>query len=124
MADVFISYASESFIVAKKIADELDRAGISRWFAPQNVKGAQEFPVEIHKAIQDCKIFLLVLDKNSQQSEYVKSEVTLAFRRKDNKEAIALLPFNIDGCKLSPYMDVYFNHHQIMDGNPPDTQHI
>ena len=122
MADVFISYSDKSPKAAEEIADELDRAGISYWLARRHMKIGQSFPKEIQKAIKNCKVFLLILDKNSNQSEHVLNEINLAFRRKNNHETIDFLVFKTDDCKVSIDIDYFLNRFQHMDGNPPDAQ--
>ena len=56
----------------------------------------------------------------------IKSETALAFRRFDNYEPITLLPFRVDHCDLrdDDDLDYYLICQQIVDGCPPDAQHI
>lgn len=124
MADVFISYSDKSPDAAEQIADELERAGISYWLARRSIEPGQSFPQEIQKAIKNCKVFLLILDKNSNQSEHVLNEINLAFRRKNNHEAIEFLVFKTDNSKVSVDIDYFLNRFQHMDGNPPDAQRV
>ena len=124
MADVFISYSDKSPKAAEAIADALDRAGISYWLARRHMKIGQNFSEVIPKEIQKCKVFLLILDKNSNQSEHVLSEINLAFNRKNNQEAIEFLIFKTDNCVVSDKVRYYINHFQIMNGNPPNAQRV
>ena len=73
-----------------------------------------------------CAIFIFQTrpNKESAQSRHVLSEVGLAFSRINAGESIRLVPFKVDDYALSSAMRYYLLHFQIMDGNPPDTNHI
>lgn len=122
MADVFISYSGKSPDAAEAIADELERFGISCWIAKRNIKAGEDFATAINNAIKNCKVFLLVLDKNSSQSPHVANEVSLAFRRVN--EGVVLVPFKTENCKISEGIDYYITRFNILEGNPSNAQQI
>ena len=126
MADVFISYheASAGEIV-RQIAAALENVNVSCWYAERDLQPGA-FAGAILNAICNCKVYLLVLSEKSKESQHVKNEIGIAFRRLRDGEQIILLPFSVDGCKLSYRDEVYYylNRFQIIDGNPPDWQHI
>lgn len=102
---VFISYHTQSDGTAvRKICEALEGAGISCWYAPRNV-GAN-YAQSIVEAIRGCRVFILVLNKESNLSAHVLNEVNCAFDRFRNHEDITLLPFRIDDRALSD--DVYY----------------
>ena len=125
MADVFISYHEKSAgeLVAQ-IADALESAGISCWYAEQDVTIPLVFADEIEKQIYNCKIFLLILNKESIQSAHIRNEVGLAFQRINNHEQMALMPVKVENCTLSGALNYYLNTFQITDVIPPNEQTI
>ena len=102
MADVFISYSTgKADNTVQQIADALDAAGISCWYMGRDSRYGR-FPEKIALEIENCTIFLLVLNETSNKSKHVQNEVSLAFE--NDKE---LLLFHVDNCSLSYYMRYY-----------------
>ena len=125
MADVFISYHEKSSgDLVKQIADTLESAGISCWYAKRDLPPGGKFADYIPKEIRSCKVFLLVLNEGSNHSEHVKSETNLAFRRVNKQEQITLVPFKVDNCVLDDDVDYYLSRFNIANGNPADAQSI
>lgn len=122
--EVFISYHTKSAGEAvRKICAALEGAGISCWYAPRNV-GAN-YAQSIVEAIRSCRVFLLVLNKESNLSAHVLNEINCAFDRFRNHENIILLPFRIDDCVLSDDVYYYLGRIHIMDGSlPPEVLRI
>ena len=109
MADVFISYHEKSAgDIAAKIADALENAGISCWYAEQDLTIPVVFADKIEEEIRNCKVFLLILNKESIQSAHIRNEVGLAFQRISHHEQIALMPVKVDNCDLSGAFNYYF----------------
>ena len=95
MADVFISYSEgDASPLVEKIADALDRAKISCWYMEKDSRDGR-YAGKIMKAIQECRVFLLLLNEKSAQSPHVLNEVDAAFEYKR-----LILPFCIDNCVL------------------------
>lgn len=118
--DVFISYHTES---AKdrviQICKALENVGVSCWYAPRDVSGLYAGAIE--RAIDECKVFLLVLNEEANHSQHVLNEVDSAFDRLNRQEQIELLPFLVGHCQLTPDMRYYIRRIHMMDGtNPPD----
>ena len=84
---VFISYDREDQSNLDSIAAAVREAGLTPWF-DQKLKGGQRFPHEIRNAIKASKFLLVVLSKDSLQSEWVGHEVEEAQR--SNKRIIPL----------------------------------
>ena len=127
MADVFISYSGESAVsLLPQIADALKKRGISCWYAERDMKPGN-FAGVIARAIRNCRIFLLILNQEALQSAHVESELTLAFRRIVNYENFMILPFRVEeSCdlKTNAVLPYYLKRFQMVDGCPPDAQHI
>ena len=119
---VFISYnISTSDEIVRKIAEALEEQGISCFYASRDCEEQTntDFVIPIVNAIRNCKIFLLMLNKNSNQSEHCYNEVKLIFDRISKHEDIILILYRLDSCKLSPTIDYYLGRAHIMDGSVP-----
>jgi hypothetical protein len=75
---VFISYARPDIEFVTKLKDDLSEAGHSVWFDVQDLKAGHTWRVQIARAIDTCKAFILVISPNSVRSDNVRREVNLA----------------------------------------------
>lgn len=99
MCDVFISYSQDNMRITaefvRKIVEDFESKGIACWYAGRDM-GKAELPGIITHAIRECRVFILVLDKNACKSVYLKSEIALAYRRLLNYETMSMFTFWID----------------------------
>ena len=93
--DVFISFSTKDENIAREISDVLSQNGISSWMCKSKIIGGDRWAAEITDALNDCKLFLLVLSKNSIESDQVPKEVNIALDRK-----VKIIPFKIDNAPL------------------------
>lgn len=116
--EVFISYhTGSSAETVKQLAEALESTGITCWYAPRDVEG--RYASSIVKAIQSCKVFLVVLSKGANLSEHVMNEIECAFTRFSKHEDITLLPFRVDEFELNMDLSYYLSRIHIMDGGIP-----
>ena len=60
-SQVFISYKSEDYQQADWLRSVLEQNGISCWMAPASIPGGSNYAKEIPRAIENCRVFVLVL---------------------------------------------------------------
>lgn len=114
MADVFISYHMESAgKLARKIADKLETIGISCWYANRDMLPGQ-FVESIMDAINQCKIFLLILNEEANHSKYVFNELSNAYRRFE--DGIIILPFKVGSFSVSDRIQFFLTTLQTING--------
>jgi hypothetical protein len=81
MPRVFISHASgDRQQVENCIIQPLEDIGVSTWFSPDDISAASEWQASILAGLKECDWFLVALSPRSIDSEWVKTEVQLAFR--------------------------------------------
>lgn len=102
--DVFISYEHQSKPIADNICAVLESRGIRCWYAPRDVYG--DYATSIVEAIENCKVFVLILNCDSSNSPHVLNEVEMAYQR-ILKGEIAIVPFKVDAGLLSKAMEYY-----------------
>lgn len=81
MTDVFISYASANAEIANELRSNLEMAGIKCWIAPRDIPPGSEYGEEIIKGIENTRVFLLCLTKESNVSRHVAREVERAVNK-------------------------------------------
>lgn len=92
---VFISYSSKEYDEAFEVKKIIEANGINCWMAPQSIPTGSDYGVEIPKAIRECAVFVLVLSKNAQDSEWVPKELDCAITYKK-----IIVPFHMDNSDL------------------------
>jgi len=115
-ADVFLSYSSKDRALVEKLATELEGKRISVWYDRGLIAG-QPFRDVLQKRIEATKAVVVLWTENSVDSDWVRSEASLALRDKklvclrDPKLQLARIPMPfgehhmIDPNKLSELVD-------------------
>ncbi len=107
--DVFISYASQDKLVADAVYTILEQEGIKCWIAPRDIAITKKYSGEITRAIKNSKVFLLIYSQNSNNSDYVLSEIENAFGQ------IPIAALRIKDVPYNDDLNLYLNHIQWCD---------
>lgn len=108
-AEVFISYSSKDTKFAEDIAAFLEQLNISYWKAPEHIPAGSSYAKEIPAAIKECRIFLLLLSANAQDSIWVEKEIDQAISLRKT-----LIPIQMDTQKLNDTFGFYLNNVQMI----------
>lgn len=76
--DAFISYSSKDMTTAVRLWEDMETGGFRCWIAPRRVQAGRPYSEEILSGIEDSRILVLLLSKNSNASPHVHSEVERA----------------------------------------------
>ena len=122
--DVFISHHTKSCLhVTEAICNSLESNHVRCWYAPRDVQGL--YAREIVKAINECSIYILVLNRESSFSEDVLNEMNIAFERLRAGENISVLPFHIAEGEISRDAKYYIGRMHWIDAiTPPMEERI
>ena len=116
---VFISYSSSDRELVNQIIHILESLGISYWIAPEMIPVGSNYAREIPKAIQNCRVFLLMLSAKSQESIWVEKEIDSAICYKKS-----IIPFQIDDTPLNDMFRFYLNNVQMIPYSQDKKQGI
>ncbi|MDD2755356.1 MAG: toll/interleukin-1 receptor domain-containing protein [Methanothrix sp.] len=102
--EVFIGYAREDYVAARRLYEDLKNAGLDAWLDKESLKGGQRWKDEIEKAIRNSHFFVAVLSKSMiQKRGHVQVEIAEAL--KVSKECpsfqIFIIPIRLDECDPS-----------------------
>ncbi len=110
--DVFISYSSKDEDTANMIVEGLSERGVRCWKAGEyTINSGEDFRQKIADALNECKIFLIILSKNSMASPWCKIELTEALRK--NKKIYSL---KVDNSPIDELFDFKLGCSQTSDG--------
>jgi hypothetical protein len=94
----FISYSSKDQEFAERLYADLQTKGVRCWFAPHDIQGGKKLHEQIDQAIQIYDKLLLIISKESIQSNWVNTEIYNARQRELNEHRqmfypVSLIPF-------------------------------
>jgi hypothetical protein len=104
--DVFISYSSKDLETAQEVRSYLESHHIRTWMASENIPKGRKYAVEIEEALEECRVFILILSKHSNVSVHVQNEIDLAV----NNE-LSILTLRIEDVVLAKGMKYYLQRH-------------
>jgi hypothetical protein len=80
---VFLSYASQDAVAARRISDALRSAGIEVWFDQSELRGGDAWDQRIRQQIRDCALFVPVISATTtaRPEGYFRFEWSLAEQR-------------------------------------------
>jgi hypothetical protein len=118
--DVFISYSSKDKLVADEVCTNLEKAAIRCWIAPRNIAPGEDWRTAITQAISQSQVFVFISSVNSNSSDHVSREISLA---DDHK--VVIIPFKIDHTGWGPSIEYILAKTQWLDAsNPPTREQI
>lgn len=84
MKKVFVSYSRKDIDFARKLSEDLEKAGYDVWWDLSDLRGGDDWVRVIPDAIAGCDFFVVILSPNSVESEWVRKEYTqaLSLRKK------------------------------------------
>lgn len=101
MVNVFLNYAKEDILLARKIYKDLTKEGLHVWFDEKSLIGGQDWRAEINKGIKSCKYFIALLSNNSVSKRgTVQKEVKEALKVLEElpENTIYLIPVRLEKC--------------------------
>ena len=108
--DVFISYSSANKEVADAVCNALETHGISCWIAPRNIMPGSDWSASIIGALNECRLFVLVLTEQSNLSPQVKREV----ERVVHKD-VPIIAFRVENVALTPSLEYFISASHWLD---------
>ena len=107
---VFISYSTKDTDSANLVHSYLEGNGISCWIASRNIEGGESFAVQIVDAIEACSAFVMIASDNSNGSDHVSNELSLAFSGKKK-----IIPFRLQNSPPSKSNTYFLQQAQWID---------
>ena len=117
---VFISYSSENKNIADAIVADLEQHSIRCWYAPRDIMPGKPWMGSIVEAIKNSEIVVLVYTEESNKSQQVMREMTLAF---DSGKTI--IPFKLSATDMNENLSYFLAGVHWMDAiTPPLNKRI
>lgn len=118
--DAFISHSSKDKTIADAVCGTLEGKNIRCWIAPRDVPPGTHYGAALDKAIENSKIFILLISKGSNNSAQVIRELEIAA---DN--GIPIIPIRIEDIEPTDAMRYYVKSLHWLDAlTPPLERHL
>lgn len=101
MKDICVVYQKANKTLAKKIVSKLESDNISCWVPPRDYKLEEE--ESLKRVIEESKILLLIIDKNSTNSKDTLKALELALENE-----LEVIPYVIDKIETDLYSEYFF----------------
>ena len=108
--DAFVSYASQDAAVANAVVENLEQHRVKCWIAPRDVTPGSQYADEIVGAINDAKVFVLVLSEHAVASPHVGRELE---RAASKRRRIVVL--RTDAAPLTRSFEYFLSESQWID---------
>ena len=120
MHTCFISYSHKDSNIAIAIQNILESNDIKCWIDFRDAVSGIDYAASIVHAIKNAKFFVLVLSKNSIESQHVLNEINSAVNA-----GLTIIPFKVDGSTLNESLEYYLGRTHWLDAlTPPLDAHI
>ena len=116
---VFISYNKADQKVADRIADRLEDKGISSWIATREIT-AGSYARQIIQGINEARVFVVLISKDSIVSQHVKNEIDRAFSRLN--DGLVIIPFILDSSELDDECKYYLCRQEKLSAVQPPLE--
>ncbi|MCY3414927.1 MAG: BspA family leucine-rich repeat surface protein [Candidatus Heimdallarchaeota archaeon] len=116
-ADVFISFSSKNMSIGESIYSTLTKNKIDAWFSARSIAVGDAYFDEIVSAIDACKVFILIVSRDSLASPHVRSELERAFSRRKK-----IYPIKIDNTPIPASYEYFLSSAQWMDITGKDSK--
>lgn len=97
---VFISYSRKDEDFVDELSKRLIKKGIKVWRDNFEMVVGQQLEKKIHKALDRAYFLLMVLSKNSIDSEWCKRELEIGLKKEKKEQDSFIIPIIIDNCEI------------------------
>src|SRR5277367_4574074 len=117
--DVFISYSSKDKPIADGVCATLEQHGLRCWIAPRDIVPGAEWSTSIIQALNEARVFVLVLSHSANESNQIKREVERAVHN-----GTPIIPYRIEDVMPADALEYFLSTPHWLDAfTPPVERH-
>ena len=118
--DVFISYSTKDKLAADATCAALEAAGVRCWIAPRDIMPGAEWGAAIVKALDHCRVLVLIFSSNANESPQIRREVERAVSK-----GIPVVPVRIEDIVPTDALAYFMDSVHWLDAlTPPLETHL
>ena len=108
--DVFVSHSNKDKKTADALVHVLEERGTRCWIAPRDITPGASWAGSIMEAITQCRVFVLILSRNSNTSVQVLQEIERAVNR-----GLTVVPMRIEDVPPSQDLELFLGMRHWLD---------
>lgn len=101
---VFISYSTKDSAFVNQLSAELVKNRIQVWLDKWEMQPGDSLIDKIQTGLSESSLLLVVLSKNSVESEWCKKELNSGLIRELHEKKVIVIPVLIDDCKIPLFL--------------------
>jgi hypothetical protein len=118
--DAFISYSTVDKAMADATCATLESAGIRCWIAPRDITPGLEYGGAIVRAIDQCRVLILIFSSHANNSRQIPREVERAINR-----GVPVVPVRVENVSPTDSLAYYMESVHWLDAlTPPIESHL
>jgi hypothetical protein len=118
--DAFISYSNVDKATADAACATLEQTGIRCWIAPRDIMPGDEWSASIVKAIDQCRIMVLIFSASANDSRQIRREVERAINA-----GVTVIPVRIENVVPTESLAYFMSTVHWLDAlTPPLDSHL
>jgi hypothetical protein len=118
--DVFISHSTRDKTAADAACAALEASGIRCWIAPRDITPGAEWGEAIIKAINQCRVMVLIFSANANESSQIRREVERAVSK-----GTPIIPLRIEDIAPARSLEYFIGNVHWLDAmTPPLEAHL
>ena len=119
MKEIFISYSSRESELAGKVCSLIESNGYNCFIASRDITPGHEYAAELVGAIDNCRLVVLLLSKNSNSSPHVLREIDRAVSHKK-----PIIVYQLEDVELNKSMEYFLMTHQWILNTPDKDERL
>jgi hypothetical protein len=96
----FLSHSSHDKPFVRKLATDLNEAGIGVWLDEQKILVGDSIADKIGQGLAESDFFIIILSKDSTESQWVKKELDQALVTEIERRKVTILPIKLSDCTI------------------------
>lgn len=118
--EVFISHSTKDKSTADLVVSGLESKGIQCWIAPRDIQPGTPYPEAIIKALNTCRVMVVIFSKAANESDQVMQEVERGVAKK-----LTIIPIRIENILPTGSLELMLSSRHWLDAyNTPIGSHI
>lgn len=98
----FLSHSSKDKPFVRKLAADLNTAGIGVWLDEQKILVGDSIAEKIGQGLAESDYFIIILSEHSTESAWVQKELNQALITEIEKRKVTILPLKLSECTIPP----------------------
>lgn len=108
--DIFVSFSSKDIKIGEQLFYKLHDHELNPWISSRKIQAGEDYSLKILDAIDNSKLFILLISIESTKSRHVKAELERAFSKERE-----IFPIRLDNSEIPKSWEYFLSTSQWID---------